>query len=216
MSTSAWWAPLRSCCRASSLTCPAARRSPRSLAWILPPDTIYGADIGEHLLFTLHYLRVQHSDGFLGHLGLGSMGSGIGSAIGAKVAHPDRAVVCVCGDYGFQMFGNELATCVEHGIGVVFAIFNDSRMRMVENGLSMLYGRSLIGGGPAIDYAAVARAYGADGLVIERAEDFAAITEERVRGRVPLVLDVRVDPTASFGVNARVKTIHTFGVPDDD
>lgn len=176
-----------------------------------PSDTIFTSDIGEHLLHTLHHLKIDHADGFVAHLGLGSMGSGIGSAIGIKVARPERAVVSICGDYGFQMFGNELATCVENRIGVTFAIFNDARMRMVENGLTNIFGRTLIEGGPPIDFAAMAQAFGARGINVKTADDFARLPADLARASVPTVLDIRIDPTAFFGNNARVKTISHFG-----
>ena len=176
-----------------------------------PPDTVYTCDIGEHLLHTLHHLKVDHADGFIAHLGLGSMGSGIGSAIGVKHARPERTVVSICGDYGFQMFGNELATCVEHRIGVVFAILNDARPRMVENGLTNIFGRSLVGGGPPIDFAAFAQAMGARGVCLRTAEDFARLGGDVGRSDVPMVLDIRTDPAASFANNPRFKTISHFG-----
>jgi len=176
-----------------------------------PVDTIYTSDIGEHLLHTLHHLRVDQPDGFVGHLGLGSMGSGIGSAIGVKHARPERPVVSICGDYGFQMFGSELATCVEHRIGVVFAIFNDSRPRMVENGQMSTFGRTLVGGGPSVDYAALAHAVGARGVRVKSAADFEGLAAEVLESDGPVVLDIRVDPTARFENNARFATISHFG-----
>ena len=57
------------------------------------------------MVFALHYLKVNDPDGFVVNSGMGAMGSGIASAVGAKVAQPHRPVVSLCGDFGFQMSG---------------------------------------------------------------------------------------------------------------
>jgi acetolactate synthase-1/2/3 large subunit len=175
-----------------------------------PADTIFTSDIGEHLMFALHYLKVDLPDGFLAGMGLGSMGSGIGMAVGAKYAAPDRPVVAICGDYGFQMFGMELNTCVQYNIGVVFAVLNDGRMRMVEAGFERVYGRQLAADGPAVDFAALARAHGAHGVVIRTADDFAKLGPEVLQGVRPVVLDIRTDPRAMFANDGRNQQLSNF------
>ena len=181
-----------------------------ALQQIVPDDTIYASDIGEHTMFAIHYLRVDHPDGFLVNTGLGSMGSGIGAAIGAKMAMPNRPVVSICGDYGFQMHGNEVATCVHHQIGVVFAVMNDARMRMVESGQSRVFGRSGMLHSHKVDFAAMARGMGARGYNIRTPEDFRALPEDLVRSNIPTVLDIEIDPAAAFPVNGRVSQIRHF------
>jgi len=181
-----------------------------ALQQIVPDDTIYASDIGEHTIFAIHYLRVDHPDGFIVNTGLGSMGSGIGAAIGAKVAAPDRPVVCISGDYGFQMHGSELATCVHHGIGVVFAIFNDARMRMVESGQSRVFGRTGLLHSHKVDFAAMARGMGARGFNIRTPEDFRRLPDDLARSNVPTVLDIEIDPESTFPVNGRTAQIRNF------
>lgn len=175
-----------------------------------PADTIFTSDIGEHLMFALHYLKIDLPDAFLAGMGLGSMGSGMGMAVGAKYAAPERPVVAICGDYGFQMFGMELNTCVQYGIGVVFAVLNDSRMRMVEAGFERIFGRHLPVDGPAVDFAALARAHGAHGVVIESADDFAKLGPEVFQGKTPVVLDIRIDPGAMFAISGRAQQLGNF------
>ena len=175
-----------------------------------PTDTIFTSDIGEHLMFALHYLKVDMPDGFLAGIGLGSMGSGIGMAVGAKYASPERPVVSICGDYGFQMFGMELNTCVQYNIGVVFAVLNDGRMRMVEAGFERVYGRHLSVDGPAVDFAALASAHGALGVVIRTAEDFAKLGPEVFQGVKPVVLDIRTDPGVMFANDGRNQQLSNF------
>lgn len=177
---------------------------------VLPEDTIFTSDIGEHTIFALHYLRITRPDSFLVATGLGSMGSGIGAAIGAKLVRPSRPVVAICGDWGFHMGGMELATCVQSGIGVVFAIFNDARMRMVESGLSKIFGRNGVMHGPRTDFAMMASAIGARGITIRTPEDLHAIPADWLNSNIPLVLDIEIDPTAAFPIHGRVAQIKNF------
>ncbi len=175
-----------------------------------PAETCFTSDIGEHTLFALHHLCIDDPQGFLIHIGLGSMGSGIGSAIGIKAAQRDRPVVAVCGDYGFQMYGQELHTCVENDLGVVFAILNDHRMRMVEAGLQKIYGRNVPCYGPRIDFAAQARACGARGISLRSAGDFNDLSPDHFTGAQPIVLDIETYPDASFNSQGRAALIKNF------
>src|SRR5690606_4410988 len=70
---------------------------------LLPRDTIYPVDSGEHFLYATHYLETAHPDAFIVMTGLGSMGQSIGAAIGAQLAHPGRSVAAICGDGCFAM-----------------------------------------------------------------------------------------------------------------
>jgi len=180
------------------------------LQQLMPNDTVFTCDIGEHTIFAIHYLKVDRPDSFVLHSGLGSMGSGIGAAVGVKVARPQRPVVALCGDYGFQMYGMELATCVHHQIPVVFAIFNDSRMRMVESGQLKVFGRSGVMHSHHVDFAAMARSVGASGYTLRSVEDFQTLPDAVLHPQGPVVLDMRIDPASSFPVNGRVAQIRNF------
>lgn len=182
----------------------------RLLQQVFPEDTIYTVDIGEHTMFALHYLRIDHPDAFLISTGLGSMGSGIGTAIGAKVALPGRSVVSICGDYGFQMFGMEFATCIQSNINVTFAVFNDSRMRMVESGLTRIFGRSSVGQSPHVDFALLGRAIGLPGITIAKPSDFDSIPAEVREGNRPCILDIQIDPGSAFPLHGRIAQIRNF------
>jgi acetolactate synthase-1/2/3 large subunit len=182
----------------------------RRLQELLPDDTIYSSDIGEHTIYSIHYLKINHPESFIVNTGLGSMGSGIGAAIGAKMARPHRTVAAICGDHGFQMFGMELATCVQNKVGVVFAIFNDSRMRMVENGQAKVFGRSGMMSSSEVDFALLAQAVGARGYKIRTPEDLDALPLGFDKGQVPVVLDIQIDPQSRFPVNGRVAQIRHF------
>jgi acetolactate synthase-1/2/3 large subunit len=177
----------------------------------LPATAAFAVDIGEHLLYALHYLHLDRADQLLGALAFGSMGSGIGAAVGAKLAAPERAVAVVCGDFGFQMYGMELATCVQERLGVVFVVMNDARMGMVEAGNMRIYGRTLDMSGPEVDFAALARAQGASGAVVRTTGELRDALRTRPE-HLPIVLDCRIDRTVSFTANARFDELSNFTV----
>ncbi|HEV3191494.1 MAG TPA: thiamine pyrophosphate-binding protein, partial [Polyangiaceae bacterium] len=78
------------------------------------PNARFVTDIGEHMLFALHYLTARDPQAFNIQLGFGSMGSGICSAIGLALGDPSRRVVCICGDGGMQMVGMEAVVALRH------------------------------------------------------------------------------------------------------
>ena len=161
---------------------------------------IFCSDIGEHTGFAQHYLLTNETGRFHCLSGFGSMGSGLGAAIGIQHAKPDETVVVFVGDGGFHMHVGELLTCVERGIGVVFVVFNDGCWSMVDHGFRAVFKRA-----PnhlpskVADIAAVARGYGADAHVVDDpAQLEAAVLRGHHRRGVPLVLDVRIDSSESL------------------
>ena len=183
------------------------------------PDAIWCSDIGEHLAFALHYLSVDSPERFHDFLGFGSMGSGIGAAIGIQRARPHDRVVCICGDGGFSMLLGEVLTCVEQALPVVFVVMNDGRWNMVEHGFQAVYRRSPAGLAKTRgDFAAAARALGAHGVLIEEPQQLeAALLQEHVGSRsVPSVLDVRIDPRESLTRDTRSASIRHFCAGHDD
>jgi len=172
------------------------------------PEDVFVSDIGEHMLFALHYLRADRPDRFVIHLGLGSMGSGIGSAIGLSLANRQRRVVCICGDGGMQMAGMELLVAVKLRLPIVFAVFNDARYNMVYHGYRYTFGREASFSTPRVDFASWARALGARGEHIEEPgqitrELLDALTEDDM----PAVLDVGIDPSIRIRGDGRVEAI---------
>jgi acetolactate synthase-1/2/3 large subunit len=174
----------------------------------LPADAVVTADMGEHLAFALHYYRTRSPGDFFTCLGFGSMGSGIVSAIGYQFGAPNRRTFALCGDGGFLMFGTELATAVQHGVPTTFVVINDSRLNMVHHGIRDLFGDTPDFSTQEIDYAAMSRSMGGEGYIVRtKAELVAGLTAAR---RVPVVLDVRVDPDARLGGSQRVAALRQF------
>lgn len=176
------------------------------------PDVVWVSDIGEHLAYAVHYLQVDRPEDFHNFLGFGSMGSGIGAAVGLQLARRDRQVVCVCGDGGFAMMFGELLTCVEQRLPVVFAVMNDGRWNMVEHGFRTVYGAVPDGFVSAVaDFAAAAKSVGAIGMRLSRPDDLdAGSLRAAARLRRPVVLDVRIDASESLTPGTRAASIRHF------
>ena len=129
----------------------------------------------------------------------GSMGYGVPAAIAAKIAAPERCVICFAGDGDFQMTGQELGTAIQYGAGVLFLVFNNSmygtiRMHQEREFPGRDHGTRLLNP----DFAKVAEAYGAfgatadttDGFAIALAQALAFIREKHL----PAVVELRTDP----------------------
>ncbi|HKO53696.1 MAG TPA: thiamine pyrophosphate-binding protein [Polyangiaceae bacterium] len=170
------------------------QRAIADLQAAVPEHTAFITDIGEHMLFALHYLTARSPDSFTIHLGLGSMGSGISGAIGLALANPERPVVCVCGDGGMQMVGMEALVALKYRLPIVFAVFNDARYNMVYHGYRQVFGREAEWESPWTDFAAWARSMGMAGLRVNHPGEINAEQLARLRAnRVPVVLDIRID-----------------------
>ena len=165
---------------------------------LLPRDTIYTVDSGEHFLFAAHYLRTTHPDSFLVMTGLGSMGQSIPAAIGAQLADRTRTVATICGDGCFAMNAFEVATAVAENLPLRVFVFNDQRLGMVENGHGNVYGRKPSYPTDPLDVCLVAQGLGATTLRVSSAADLLAAREILRTTPGPVVVDVRIDPDISL------------------
>ncbi|APR74824.1 Acetolactate synthase large subunit protein [Minicystis rosea] len=175
---------------------------------VCPADSVFTADMGEHLSIALHYLKVRRGGDFLTCLGFGSMGSGVCTAIGYQMGAPRQRVYSVCGDGCFLMFGAELATAVHHSIPVTFIIINDSKLNMCELGMRDLFGSSPDMSTPVINFADSATAMGATGYLIRTREELIAALRTPPEG--PVVLDVRIDPEIRLMGSQRNSALRQF------
>jgi acetolactate synthase-1/2/3 large subunit len=170
-------------------------------------NSVFTSDMGEHLGVALHCLRTRTAGSFLTCLGFGSMGSGVVSSIGHALGDPSRRVYAICGDGGFLMSGNELQTAVRYGVPVTFVVINDGRYNMCHHGMRDQYGRAPqcdLGG---VNFAELASAFGATGMVIHDVVD--AINGLRLQ-EGPVVLDVRIDPDVRLQGSQRVAALRQF------
>jgi acetolactate synthase-1/2/3 large subunit len=166
----------------------------REMQQLLPADTIFTIDSGDHTVFSTHFLHVTQPDSFIVMTGLGSMGQSIGAAIGAQLAHPGRTVAAICGDGCFAMNAFEVATAVAERLPIRVFVFNDQRMGMVENGHKNVYGRTPDFSTGAIDVCSIARGLGAQTVRIDSVGQLAAAEALLRETPGPVVVDVRIDP----------------------
>ncbi len=187
---------------------------------LLPNNTIYTVDSGEHFMFATHYLRINQPDGFLVMTGLGSMGQSIGAAIGAQLAHPDRMVCAIVGDGCFAMNAFEIATAVQERLPIRVFVFNDEKLGMVEDGHRTVYGRNPDFATNPLDVCLVARGLGAKTVRVETLAQLDAAYELVAHATGPVVVDVAIDGLIRMPKLDRVAAmkptpnITAFGLPN--
>lgn len=183
-----------------------AHEAIKDLQALLPKDTIYTVDSGEHFLYAVHYLEVTKPDAFVVMTGLGSMGQSIGAAIGAKLAHPERTVAAIVGDGCFAMNAFEIATAVQENIPIRVFVFNDECLGMVEKGHETVYGRRPRYSTGPLDICSIARGLGAAAIRVEQAGDLDATIFEAPG---PVVIEMRIDADISIPKVDRVAVMAT-------
>jgi acetolactate synthase-1/2/3 large subunit len=174
---------------------------------ILPRDTIYAIDSGEHFLFSAHYLEIDQPDAFIAMTGLGSMGQSIGAALGAQLGLPGRTVAAICGDGCFAMNAFEVATAACERLPIRVFVFNDERLGMVERGHRMVYGRAPEYPTTPMDVCAVARGLGATVLCVKHPGQLRAARDTLRTAPGPVVVDVRIDPEITLPRRDRVSAM---------
>ncbi len=162
----------------------------------LPDDAILTNGAGNFSVWCHRYYQFRRYRTQLGPTS-GAMGYGVPAAVAAKLLHPERIVVCFSGDGDFLMNGQELATAVQYGAGVVVLVINNGmygtiRMHQERAFPGRPHGTDLVNP----DFAAFARSFGAHGEAVERTADFAAAFERALAAGGPALLELRVDPEA--------------------
>lgn len=115
----------------------------RELRRCLPRDAILATDVGYHQLWSISDFEVLEPQTYLTPTDYQSMGFGLGAAIGASMARPDKKVVCVCGDGGFLISGFELLTAVREKINLTVFIFNDGALGLIKGLQEKIYNQNV-------------------------------------------------------------------------
>lgn len=176
----------------------APQRLMAELDALLQPDDIVVADASLSTLWVTGFLTARkRGQRFITPRGIAGLGWGMPYAMGAKLARPSARAVAVVGDGGFAHVWSEIETAVREKIPVVAIVLNNGELSYQRLGEQVQFGRatSAIGFSP-VDHAAVARAAGALGERIERAEDIAPALQRALAADLPIVLDVIVSPDA--------------------
>jgi acetolactate synthase I/II/III large subunit len=125
------------------------------------------------------------------------MGYGVPAAVAAKAVHPERTVVCLAGDGDFMMSGQELATAVQEDLGIVVLVVNNGMWGTIRMHQERHFpGRAMATDLVNPDFAALARAFGAHGAVVERTQDAGAALDDALAAGRPALVELRVDPEA--------------------
>jgi acetolactate synthase-1/2/3 large subunit len=159
-------------------------------------EAIVSSDVGQHQMWGAQFIRFNHPRLWINSGGLGSMGFGLPSAIGAQFARPDKLVFCIVGDGGFQMSIPELATIANHALPVKIIVMNNGYLGMVRQWQELFYNNRLssvqLDGFP--DPEKLAGAYGFKGRTVESPRLLRSALEEAVKEPGPYLLNVRVTP----------------------
>jgi acetolactate synthase I/II/III large subunit len=159
-------------------------------------EAIVASDVGQHQMWAAQFLRFNHPRLWINSGGLGAMGFGLPSAIGAQFARPDKLVFALVGDGGFQMSIPELATIANHALPVKIVVMNNGYLGMVRQWQELFYNNRLcaveLEGFP--DPEKLAGAYGFKGRTVEHPRELRGALEAAVREPGPYLLNVRVTP----------------------
>jgi acetolactate synthase-1/2/3 large subunit len=164
----------------------------QAMGKMLPAGGVILADAGAHLAWLGYYLELEKGQNFRKCGSFGPMAAHTNGAIGLKAAQPNRTVVVGCGDGCYSMSGFELMTAVENDLPVIWVIFNDSQFTLVKLYQLANYAKAGLVELKSPDFAAYARACGADGYRVASIEEFTQAYASALGSRRPTVIDAHI------------------------
>lgn len=159
-------------------------------------DTILTTDVGQNQMWMAHYFTSRNPRKFISSGGLGTMGFGFPAAMGAKVALPEEDVVAVCGDGGFLMVCQDLATVKEYDIPVVVCVLDNRYLGMVAQWQKLFYEERISHTklGEVPDFVKLAEAFGVNAYRAEKPGEMKETLIEALKSGEPSLIDVIIDP----------------------
>ncbi|OZH52593.1 acetolactate synthase catalytic subunit [Hydrocoleum sp. CS-953] len=160
----------------------------------MAPDAYYTTDVGQHQMWAAQFLKNGPRQ-WLSSAGLGTMGYGMPAAMGAKVALPNREVICIAGDASIQMNIQELGTLAHYGINVKTVIINNGWQGMVRQWQEAFFGERYSSSNMEMgmpDFVKLAEAYGVKGMMISRRDELKEAIAQMLAYDGPVLMDARV------------------------
>ncbi|HMK54132.1 MAG TPA: biosynthetic-type acetolactate synthase large subunit, partial [Methanobacteriaceae archaeon] len=159
-------------------------------------DTILTTDVGQNQMWMAHYFTSKNPRKFLSSGGLGTMGFGFPAAMGAKVALPEEDVVAVCGDGGFLMVCQDLATVKEYDIPVVVCVLDNRYLGMVAQWQKLFYEERISHTklGEVPDFVKLAEAFGVNAYRVEKPGEVKEALSDAIKSGEPSLIDIIIDP----------------------
>lgn len=166
----------------------------QELETVLPPDTIFTTDAGNFATWPNRFMHVSEKQDFLGPTN-GAMGYGVPAAIGAKIVHPGRTVVCFVGDGGFLMTGQELATAFHHSVSPIILVFNNQMYGTIRMHQERHYpGRVSATALTNPDFSKFIESFGGHGEIVEATDQLVPAFKRAMASGKPAVIEVRTNP----------------------
>ena len=166
-----------------------------TIAKVVPRDAIFATDVGQHQMWAIQHLHFEYSGQLVTSGGFGTMGFGLGAAIGAKAGNMDKPVVLITGDGSFRMNLNELSTVGYYKLPLIVVIFNNGTLGMVRQWQTLTcngrYSETTLDRGP--DFVKLAEAYGLKGCRVTDVAELEAALEDALAGKQATVIDCAID-----------------------
>lgn len=160
-------------------------------------DAIVTTDVGQHQMWAAQFYPFKDHGQWVTSGGLGTMGFGIPSAIGAQLAAPDKTVICFVGDGGFQMTNQEMALLPEYDLNVKIVLINNETLGMVKQWQDKFFNHrfshSVFNDQP--NFMKMAEAYGIRGFLIDSPSKLTQTLDEAFAYEGPALIEVRISPT---------------------
>jgi acetolactate synthase I/II/III large subunit len=166
----------------------------RTLRRLSDPDAIIATDVGQHQMWTAQFFGFTRPRTLLSSGGLGTMGYGLPAAMGAQAAFPGRQVIAICGDGGFQMNLQEIATLVQSNLPVKICILNNNYLGMVRQWQELFfekrYSQTVLD--LPIDFVKLAEAFGAKGFTASKPDEVEAVISSGFETPGPVIMEFKI------------------------